>query len=187
LVLTELPLAVLISPFVIALMAVALMGFAGRDRINTESKTSGRIKNLADSFKMRLLCYLGGHPDVPGFYLAPVVVFAKDGLLLFERRGQRAIATLPWAALDQWQVETLPAFEVASGTVRGLDRAVLAELPPDCLIARFRYRDDNGWWQNVALGLHGPDTVSQIAAMETHVPLPAKAIHKPAPGPDEAS
>ena len=186
-VLTELPLEVLISPFVIALMAVALMGFAGRDRINTESKTSGRIKNLADSVKMRLLCYLGGHPDVPVFFLAPVVVFAKDGLLLFERRGRRAIATLPWAALDQWQVETLPAFEVASVTVRGLDRAVLAELPPDCLIARFRYRDDNGWWQNVALGLHGPDTVSQIAAMETHVPLPAKAIHKPAPGPDEAS
>lgn len=180
----ELPIQVLISPFVIALVAVASMAvFSGARRVK-EPKAVPVAVDGSDAVKMRLFCYMGGHPDVPNAFEAPVVVVTRAGLMVFDRRGRRLMATIAWERLDRWCIESLSEFEAAASTVRGLDRQVLAELPDDCQVVRFRYRDARDWWQNVAFALHGPDSSQQIAVLEAKAAMAPDVRGVRGSGPD---
>ncbi len=169
---SSLPLSVLLAPFVIALMAVAIMilftgGRAGR--LVRGPRPAGQELGYAvvgsDAVSLTPTRYVGGHPDRGMPLPSPYVLLTPRDLAVFARKNGALVFAVPWAKVEK--IARLDAREMAmaAASVRGLAPGALEELAPDAAFVRVRYEDERGWWQNVVFELAGTYADDQHAAL----------------------
>ena len=159
---TSVPLTVLIAPFVIALMAVALMILVTGNRTGRTirgprpaGQELGYAIDAADAVSLTPARYVGGHPDRAQPMPSPYLLLTSRDLAVFARKAGALAFTIPWAKVETLTRLDAKQMAMAAAGVRGLAEGALEDLAPEAAFVRVRFEDERGWWQNVVFELAG--------------------------------
>lgn len=164
-----LPLPVLLAPFVIAAIAVALMlvlsGPRSPRRVNAEL---GYKPDPRACVSMDVARYVGGHPDLATPFPKPWLLMTERHLGLFARRWGAKLFLIPWEKVEHVALLDRQQMEQAAIAVRGLTPGAIEQGAPDNAFLRVRFEDERNWWQNVVFELPAPMASNQLAEIERH-------------------
>lgn len=191
-----LPLAVLLSPVVIAAVAIAVMNLFGRDEDapaepqptrETPKPPAWGAGPVASPFSWPKVTltparYVGGHPERAGETLSPLVALDEVSLRVAPGPRREPPFAVGWAEIEAIDVLDARQMRFASGSVRGLAPEAIPEERPDALYLRIRHIDPNGWWQHTVFELDADHAEAQAEAVRE-----AHRQHRPGPPTSEPS
>lgn len=168
-----LPVAVMLAPIVIAVMAVALMvlvtgGRETRGALGPRAATDelGYAVDAAEAVSLSPARYVGGHPQHQGPIGLPFVLLTPRDLAVFEKKGGSLAFALPWGKVEDLTSLTAAQMAMAASSVRGLATGALDDMAADARFVRVRFEDARGWWQNVIFELIGDHAEAQFEAIK---------------------